>query len=316
MDWLEFTSQEYNSLYGVLSRFIGPFHGESRHVKNQPDENQKGTILTTLDGPLTPERSGSHLYIPQKRSWGLPTLIAAKKARPFLKKKLRASPSLTPGPRPKNPQKSWWLSHAAHDDGEKLWKGFPPVGQRMLFWVHLWQGILLAVVSLKITFPNITQMFLLTPFQLKLEIMKTLLFGLYFVDRPLHPQTAPPAYRRGTYGGLFYHLEWVVGPYKSQFKNDLPTQMSYQILSINSIISTSLGFGRTLPFVCWICVSRLIPGYGLVFFNSCNPSPTHWMNPFKKRWNKMSSHSFENKGKSCKFSGRVFLFPPVKKNPK
>ena len=120
-----------------------------------------------------------------------------------------------------------------------------------------------------------TQMFLLTPFQLKLEIMKTLLFGLYFVDRPLHPQTAPPAYRRGTYGGLFNHLEWVFGPYKSQFKNDLPTQMSYQILSINSIISTSLGFGRTLPFVCWICVSPLIPGYGLVFFNSCNPSPTH-----------------------------------------
>lgn len=123
---VEFTSQEYNSLYRVLSRFIGPFHGESRHVKNQQDQNQKGTILTTLDGPLTPDRSGSHLYIPQKRSWGLTTLIAAKKARPFLKKKNQGFTTH---------QKSC-LSHAAKtkyaatsievcDDGEKLWKGFP-----------------------------------------------------------------------------------------------------------------------------------------------------------------------------------------------
>lgn len=105
MDWLEFTSQEYNSLYGVLSRFIGPFHGESRHVKNQPDENQKGTILTTLDGPLTPERSGSHLYIPQKRSWGLTTLTAAKKGRPFLKKNIRVSPPMYPWTRTQKPTK-------------------------------------------------------------------------------------------------------------------------------------------------------------------------------------------------------------------
>ena len=32
----------------------------------------------------------------------------------------------------------------------------------------------------------------------------------------------------------------------------------------------------------------------------------------QKTMEQMSSHSFENKGKSCKFSGRVFLFPPEK----
>ena len=34
----------------------------------------------------------------------------------------------------------------------------------------------------------------------------------------------------------------------------------------------------------------------------------------QKTMEQMSCHSFGNKGKSCKFSGRVFLFPPVKKN--
>ena len=162
MDWLEFTSQEYNSLYRVLSRFIGPFHGESPHVKNQPDENQKGTILTTLDGPLTPDRSGSHLYIPQKRSWGLTTLTAAKKGRPFLKKNIRVSPPTYPWTLRKKTHKKVGGSAMLPTMMGKIMKGFPPVGQRMFFG-YLWQGYPLAVVSLKITFPNITQMFLLTP---------------------------------------------------------------------------------------------------------------------------------------------------------
>lgn len=148
------------------------------------------------------------------------------------------------------------------------------------------------------------------PFSWSWILLPTLLFGLYFVDHPLHPQTAPPALGKVVFSTIWSGFLDPINPnLKTIYLPTVLPDFAYQ-----QYHSRSLGFGRTLPFVCWICVSPLIPGYRLVFFKSCNPSPTHWMNPFKKPWNKMSYHSFGNKGKSCKFSGRVFFVPSGKKS--
>ncbi len=82
------------------------------------------------------------------------------------------------------------------------------------------------------------------------------------------------------------NLEWFLNPIN-------PIETICKILSINSIISTStLGFARTLPFVCWICVSPLIPFEGWSFSTvATHPvwdgKHPHALNEsIKKRWNK------------------------------
>ena len=170
------------------------------------------------------------------------TLTAAKKARPFLKKKIRVSPPTYPWTLdPKTHQKSW-LSLAAHDDGKKLWKGFPPVGQRMFFG-YLWQWYPLAVVSLKITFPKQYPNggFLKWWYQTTTGFPTKADHSGVSSNSSLRPvlrrsSTAPANCSTCIgQGGLFNHLEWVFGPYKSQFKNDLPTQLSFSGFCLSTV---------------------------------------------------------------------------------